>query len=318
LPQFYSAQKTLFTQVWKAAIINTALTEINLKKTVEEVFYYYLYVDTKKKMLENLDSLYNNVLQKANLRLQKGEINIIEKVAIETQKNNIDVQLLQLDNEINVAQHQFQLLLHTHIIYTPQATNFKVELNPIIDSNTINKHPILLQLAQQTIIAKATTDIEKNKLLPDLLLGYSNASIRGMGADEKLYKSIDRFHTIQAGIGIPIFTKATKAKINASKLNEKIVENNYQIENDIVKNNVQTLYNQYQKNKQIVDLYEQQYLQNASLIIATAAKQFSLGEINYLDFVTLTNQAIFIKNNYIDAVKTLNENAIQFNYFISK
>jgi cobalt-zinc-cadmium resistance protein CzcA len=46
-------------------------------------------------------------------------------------------------------------------------------------------------------------------------------------------------------------------------------------------------------------------LKNAQLIFETANKQFSNGDINYLDWVMLTNQAINLQSNYMDAVKNL-------------
>ena len=53
------------------------------------------------------------------------------------------------------------------------------------------------------------------------------------------------------------------------------------------------------------------------LILETANKQFINGEINYLDWVMLTNQAINIQSNYLDAIKNLNESIIQINYFLT-
>ena len=38
------------------------------------------------------------------------------------------------------------------------------------------------------------------------------------------------------------------------------------------------------------------------------------GEINYLDFVMLVNQAISVQNNYADAVWALNESIVKINY----
>jgi cobalt-zinc-cadmium resistance protein CzcA len=55
-----------------------------------------------------------------------------------------------------------------------------------------------------------------------------------------------------------------------------------------------------------------------SIIIETANKQFANGDINYLDFVMLTNQAITIQNNYIEAVKALNDSIIALSFITSK
>ena len=64
----------------------------------------------------------------------------------------------------------------------------------------------------------------------------------------------------------------------------------------------------------MVDYYETLALKNANTIINTAKRQLLNGEINYIEVVLLTNQAIAIQNEYINVVKNLNESIINLNY----
>ena len=75
---------------------------------------------------------------------------------------------------------------------------------------------------------------------------------------------------------------------------------------------------QHQANTIALIYFENTGLKNAQLIFETANKQFSNGEIDYLDWVMLTNQAINLQSNYMDAVKSYNETIIQINYLITK
>jgi cobalt-zinc-cadmium resistance protein CzcA len=75
---------------------------------------------------------------------------------------------------------------------------------------------------------------------------------------------------------------------------------------------------QYLTNLETLRYFENTALKNASIIFETANKQFINGELNYLEWVMLTNQAISIQSNYLDAVKNLNESIIQINYLITK
>ena len=59
-------------------------------------------------------------------------------------------------------------------------------------------------------------------------------------------------------------------------------------------------------------------MNNAQLIIETANQQFANGDINYIEWVMLTNQAIAIKNEYLNGVYNLNESIIQLNYLSNK
>ena len=57
---------------------------------------------------------------------------------------------------------------------------------------------------------------------------------------------------------------------------------------------------------------------NAILISETANRQFLGGDINYLDWVMLVNQALTIHNSYIDTINLYNESVIEWNYLTSK
>ena len=82
---------------------------------------------------------------------------------------------------------------------------------------------------------------------------------------------------------------------------------------------MQTEYQQaileYDKNLKSVNYYESTANKNADVIIQTANLQFQNGDINYLEWVLLTNNAIDIQSQYIDAVKDLNETIIEINSF---
>ena len=75
---------------------------------------------------------------------------------------------------------------------------------------------------------------------------------------------------------------------------------------------------QYNKIASTINYYESSALPNANTIIQTANDQFQNGDINYLDWVLLTNQAIQIQNEYIDAVRELNKSVIEINSYINQ
>ena len=80
----------------------------------------------------------------------------------------------------------------------------------------------------------------------------------------------------------------------------------------------ETAMNEYQKYLASVNWFESEGLKNAATTIATAHQQFAGGEINYLDWVILVNQAIDLRSQYLDAVKNMNDAINQINYLNSK
>ena len=314
-PTVYKRQKDLLTQEWNTTLLNTSLKEYELKKAVTTLFYSILYLKEKQNLLVIADTLYATFYQKANLRLQKGETSILEQVTANSQHAAITIQLKQLQQAIDISYLEFQLLLNTSDKLEPIATSNKLSVSLTLDSNAINNNLKIKLIQQQQNNVIAQTALEKSKLLPDLTVGYTNVSFIGVGADNNQYSASNRFNAVQIGVGIPVFAKSQRTKILASKLQEQRIQNQVQSELLSLKNQRDKLLIAYTSNLEIVSFFEKNELKNADIITKTAAKQFINGEINYLDFVMLTNQSITIRNNYLEAVKNLNETILSINFF---
>lgn len=317
-PTVYVNQKKLLTEEWKTSVLTSSLKEADTKKMVRQVFYTFLYLKEKEKLLFKNDSIYAAFLSKANLRFTNGESNILEKTTAETQRGAIAIQLNQLEQDIELIKFQFMLLLNTTTHFIPTETSFKIDFNLTNDSNLVNQHPFLKIIEQQKKMSVLNSKLEKSKLIPDLSIGYYNMTMNGAGADNNYYNSSTRFQSVQVGLGIPLFFGSQRAKINASKINQHISENEYVIERNNLQLGYKSVIGQYQTNLETINYFEKTALKNAKLIFETANKQFLNGELNYLEWVMLTNQAIGIQSNYLDAVKNLNETIIQINYLITK
>ncbi len=317
-PLVYAKQKSLQNQTYKSSVLNIAVKEAELKKQVSEVFYLLLYLDEKKTILLHNDSTYISFLEKSNLRFAKGETNVLEKTTAETQRGQIEIQLNQLKNDIEIMQLQFQLLLNTQTVYTPQTENPKMIFTATLDTSSISNHPKLKVLQQQKQISLVNTQLQKSKLFPDLHLGYYNQSIQGTGADNLLYTKSTRFSAVQFGIGVPLFFGSQMAKIKSGKTLQLISENNYQLGLQTLKTEYETAFKNYQTQLKTVKYFEDTALQNANTITKTANQQFSNGDINYLEWTMLINNATSIQSSYTDAVKELNQTIIQLHYLTSK
>jgi cobalt-zinc-cadmium resistance protein CzcA len=123
---------------------------------------------------------------------------------------------------------------------------------------------------------------------------------------------------VQVGVGIPLFNGAQKARINASKINEAIADNSYLSGLQTLQTERETAFLEYQKYLQTAKWYEDSALKSSETISTTADKQFINGDINYLEWVMLTNQAVTVRSQYIDAIKNLNDAINQLKYLNNK
>lgn len=314
-PTVYSRQKDLMQKEWENSLLAVQVRELQLKKQVSLLFSHMIYVEQKRQLVLSADSMYAAFYKKAVLRLEKGESNILEKTSAAAQLGQIRIQLDQLREDSSILQVQFQLLLNSSTVFTPTENGNTISLSAVADSASLQEHPTLKIIRQQQEVAGALIQLEKSRLLPDLTLGYNNTSIKGVGADEKYYSGSKRFNAVQVGVGLPIFASAQHARINSAKINKLVVEGHYAMGSQAMQAEYAVALKQYKKHSQAVQYYEQGGLKNAGLIDAAAQQQFANGNINYLEWVLLVNQATIIRSEYVEATRNLNESIIQLNYF---
>lgn len=309
-PTVYSKRKQMLDAEWTASVINQHLTKVQLTKEVTDVFYRILVLQEKKKILEYIGQLYTSFADKAGLRLKKGEANILEESTAEIQKGQMNVQLHSLENDLNIAKLQLQLLLQSETAYQPVADRPVMNVGLQISEEMVKQHPELQYLQQQIKIGEAEVQLEKSRLLPDLLIGYTNQSMKNINNN--------RFNAVQIGVGIPLFTKGQRALAKAAQAKIALSENQYQRKEIELKNRLAQQLKNYINQQRIVENYEQKQLPKSETILKTAQKQMDVGEIDYLNWVILVKQAVKTKADYIDSLERLNQIGAELNFLISK
>jgi len=151
-------------------------------------------------------------------------------------------------------------------------------------------------------------------LWPDLTVGFSTQTIQGMGADDVRYSTSTRFNSLQIGVSVPLLFMAQSSRIDAARTMEAMAENSYMMGRQSVFADVESALRRYKAQKQIIEYYENTALRNATDITRAAGQQFALGEINYLEWAQLINNAVAVESSYLDAVKDLNETSIHLEF----
>ncbi|MRX47833.1 CusA/CzcA family heavy metal efflux RND transporter [Pedobacter puniceum] len=315
-PTVYVRQKNQLKEEAKTAALNIAVKEAELTRAVSITYHQILNLKEQENLLKTSDSIYAEFLKKAQLRLAKGETNALEAATASSQRGQILMQLKQLKQDLELSELQFKLLLNSSLDFNLTKENL-IPADRFSKVSKVEEHPQLRMLAQQKAVSIAQTKTEKSKLLPEITLGYFNTTFIGVGPDEVFYDRSKRFNSGQIGLGIPIFS-SQNSRIAASKINQEIVSQEYEIQKQQLENQYQAIWLQYQSSLEIVQYFEDKGLADADMISKTANKQFENGDINYLDWVMLIQQSIAIKSQYLQALKNLNEQSIQLQYLNAK
>ena len=318
LPKVYQRRAAAYQQQVKTAEYYLKLSEVEIRQQLDQIFMEYNYLIAKENLLKNQDSLYNAFVQKSLLRWQKGETDVLEKTTAEQQKLNISNQVSMVGKLKEYVILQLNWYLNDDRKYVPQTNGFSIlKYNIFYDSLSIQKHPVLQMAAQEITTARAMTQAEKTALWPELSAGYRNVSIKGTGADNVVYQGTDRFSSFQVGVGIPIFRKGIRASIQSAQMMEEVKANLYEAKKSEINAQIQEKYVLYNTTLAQLEQYEKSALPNARLIRSVSEQQFSSGQINYLEYVMLTNQAINIESEYIELKRNLNSHIIHLNYLTS-
>lgn len=312
-PTIYSRQKEKLSEDWKTALLDVGLKQLEIKRLTTAVFYEMLILAEKQALLLSIDSGYRELLRVTNLRFKAGETNMLEKASTENQLTQLSKQQKELDITAALLSQQLMLLINSSELRFPQAEKYKMEFNTT-DQVALESHPLFKLYLQKEKVVAASTRLEKSKLLPEINLGYTNMSIQN-GLN---YAQNSRFHSFQLGIGIPIFYAAQKARIKSAQTLQVITKNETDYAGKQLKAELENALSQYEKNLEVVSAFESNGLKNAKDITRILNTQLQKGEINYLEWTVLNQQALSLRMDYLSAVNDLNNNIIQLNYLLSK
>ena len=317
-PTVYANQKLLLQNEWKNAKLSTELKKVSLKKEVSTLFYTLIYTQQLEQLLLETDSLYAQFANRVALNFKVGESNILEKNAANWQRTQIAIQLQQVKQSYANYMLEFNYLINTKNRYLPEGSAIRMDVPNTVESNSPINHLSLQLLEQQKQINTAKVKLEKSLFMPDITAGFNSITIKGVGADDVYYSRSTRFNAIYAGIDIPLFYGATKHRLKALKIEQQIAENELKAGTQKLQSQIEKAKQEMSTQTQIVALFESSELKSANETIDAALLQLNKGNINYLEWMMLSNQVISIKTDYLNAVKNFNYSIIELNYLTGK
>ncbi|WP_445735918.1 CusA/CzcA family heavy metal efflux RND transporter [Mariniflexile sp.] len=323
-PTLYGSQNKLAKAKIEASELNEAVLENELIAQVKSTYYELWYLKSRKILLQKQDSIYERFAYAANIRYKTGESNALEQATANVELADIQILILENASALKNQQLQLQNLMNTDSLVDINVGNLEAKtamLPQLKDSTAIANNPTLAFYKKQIELAENEKSVAVSKLLPDITLGYFNQSFIGTGqflnGIPNKYDSGDRFTSVQLGLSIPIWFKPHTAKIKAAKIQK--MENEAQLE--AVKNTTQTqfetLWNVLQTEQTNLELYRNNALPQAELLLKNSQRGFQEGEVGYIEYIQGLNRALTIQVNYLDFVNRYNQTLIKIEQLIA-
>jgi cobalt-zinc-cadmium resistance protein CzcA len=314
-PTVYKHQRQINETNLRISQFTTRGREVELKAQVKQVFYDLLIIEQKRSLLRTADSIYNNFLKKTEQRFKAGDVDILEKSTAENQRVQIANQLNLLQTDQVIFLNRLKRLLNADGPVVPSADTALYQLQVLPDTSQVEQSPAIAIQKQGVQLSQEQHELEKSKLLPSFNLAFNNMSIIGWqkvnNTDEKFFGAGKRFSTVGAGIEVPLFGRAQRARIKASNVLISHQQRHLQAVRNELTTELENAILGYLRNKQLLQSYQTTMLPNAANIIRTAGNRLASGETGYLDWVILINQALQIRSEYFNVMQQLNEAAFQ-------
>lgn len=316
----YRKQELVLNSYLNAAEVNTVIQQQVLEKMIRQLYLELQYLMARKKILERADSVYGSFQRVAQLRFEKGESNLLEKTTLDNQVMQ-NRQMMQMNaSDRKAIQLELALLLQDTITIVPAEE--LVTTQQLYDTALLQQHPELQYYKAQEQQAVAETQLTKAKLKPEWLIGYNNQSLMGWmeykNRSERFFTAGDRFSSVTLGMSIPFFNKAQKAKVEAANVQEEVNRANTDIAALRLKTQLQQALQHRDKFNSSLTYYKNSALPQSNIIIQTANLNYKNGQISYIEWATLVNQALGIQMQYADIQRDHQLNEIQLDYLLQK
>ncbi|TYC17801.1 CusA/CzcA family heavy metal efflux RND transporter [Bizionia gelidisalsuginis] len=302
-PTIYSAQRKVERQRVDLSMQQHHLNKRALTKEVYKAYYNVVYYNSVVEQYTFLDSLYGQFSRAANKRYDVGETNLLEKLTAEAKQKEISVSLAQKKEGVTKAFTLLHQWLQTDSLVTVEQKKLpKLELQ----QTNLKNHPGILYYDSAEKLSKYSLSLERQRLLPDLHISVFQGTNNGENAK--------RYNGFQAGVSIPLWFGANKAKINAAKIETMIMADeseNYKIQ---LESKYQGLLSDLNKFQEAVDYYDITGGKLAIELTKSASKSFQNGEIDFLQYVQLLESAKNIQITYLQNLNDYNATVLELNY----
>ncbi|MFM1912193.1 MAG: hypothetical protein RIR51_31, partial [Bacteroidota bacterium] len=268
---------------------------------------YYTELVIQNKLMDyylSQEKLFSNSMEAAKKSFEVGSTGQLPFISLEANWKEYQVKISRLKKDIEISYATLKFWMN----YDKE---FQVEDNAEIDevsllNASIYTNPTLGVLESELNSKKIKIDLEKQKLKPEFKIGIVNQSIEG----------IKNQPAIMAGINISLFKGAQKAQIQSA---QKAFESK-ELELAYKKSNLElshsNLLKELIKSNQTIEYYEITGLSQAEILEKNGLESYKLGEITYLEFAQLVNQAWKIREAYLKELQNKNKILVEIENLI--
>lgn len=304
-PTVYGARKKVYQSTVRMRERELSMSEMRVTKEVSKAFYNVVYLQNLQKNYAYLDSLYSQFAHAAGRRHALGETNYLEKLLAEAKQKELSLLREQTQGNIDAGYQQLREWMQTDLSFVIGVDSLTQIPRREID---VAHHPGLGFYEEALQQSRQTISLEKQKLLPNLNLEWYYGT--------NAFPHAKTYHAVEAGIAIPLWFGAQSARIRASKLQTSILESEAHHYEQRLSSQAKQLLSELDNYQKAVLYYQENGRQLAEEIFSNARLAFQGGEIDFLQFVQLIENARAIENDHLESLHRYNQTLLDLNYLM--
>lgn len=304
-PSYYGMQRATLQTKEQMTRSVAGQTELRLQKEVTNAYQSILFWRAMVKNYTYLDSIYKHFSSAATRKLEAGESNSLEALTAQTKQQEIQIQLNQSRLNEERAIIQFNKWIQSDSLYTAQLEELQPMLIQVLDTAS---NPALKYMQLNSLLAEQSLRLNKQALLPDLKFGFFQGTNNGTGTT--------RYLGMQAGLAIPLFFGADKARISAAKTELLVRQDEYADYRVRLLADYQSLVTDAETYSEGIRYYQEFGEKLAGEIVSNATKSYETGEIDFLQYTLLIERANTIRTTYLHNLYFYNMTVTEANYLV--
>ena len=320
MPGWYKWQKNAGQARINAAVADSAADAALLKYEVKNRFYELILFDEQLKSLRFADSLWTVLLEKMNKKLLAGEISTLELSHAKMQSHDLKNQIRQNRTIAIAALNEFKILLSDTGEVKLIATDGIYKGKSSILNSGLNLNPTVNKSAAMAEALKSQWRLEKKNALPVFTVGYANMSVVGwqrINNADRFFDARQRFHTGSLQMQIPLYYKPFVHRSKAAEYSWLAAEEQYKFELLAAGRKKVSAAFEVQQTAARLQEYNAAVLQ-ADTVLKLAGLKLSNGEIDYTEWILITQSALELINKQIELKSLANDAWFKLEYVLNQ
>jgi cobalt-zinc-cadmium resistance protein CzcA len=314
LPRLYRKQAEVFEKQALRSEAALANQRFEIGYEVKVLYVELQSLAEQEAVWRRADSLFSGCLTRAEARFRTGQANILEKTSAEMQLHRARQRLTTVQGERRALAQRFRALLRTEAAYLPIAEPMALTFDTAVGPN----HPWLQLQQSQIDIATAERDVASALRGPQFSVGLSAQSITGFmtlaNGQNEYFGYSPQFLFLQAGISVPLFDKALRAKTQAAELARERETAQWEALRYELRAALSEALETYRKAENALAIFYRDIQPSLNRLSASADTQLANGEIDFLEWAMIADRVLELQLEQTETLRQFNRAVLQLHY----